>query len=30
MALFDDGVAHMAVIEAVERSRQTGRWIDLA
>lgn len=30
MATFDDGVAHMAVIEAVERSRALRRWIDLA
>jgi len=30
IATFDDGLAHVRVIDAVERSRGEGRWIDLA
>ncbi len=30
IASFDDGLAHVRVIDAVERSRKEGRWIDLA
>jgi len=29
IATFDDGLAHVRIIEAVERSRTEGRWIDL-
>lgn len=30
VASFDDGVKHMAVIEAVEKSAQTARWVELS
>ena len=29
IATFDDGLAHVRIIDAVERSRREGRWIDL-
>ena len=29
IATFDDGLAHVKVIDAVERSRKEGRWIDV-
>ena len=28
IATFDDGFAHVRVIDAVERSRTEGRWVD--
>lgn len=30
IATFEDGLAHVQVIDAVERSRKEGRWIDIA
>ena len=29
IATFDDGLAHVRIIDAVERSRKEGRWIEL-